>query len=221
MQTNTRYMVDIQTYKQLHGDTEVETDGHKTELEAGLMENDTPPSDTFLLQLPRRILGFGLHDKKWRNLYAEYIQPVQWNKLAFDRLVLNPDKKLLIKAMVQEHVQINTSADIIEGKGNGLIILLHGGPGTGKTLTAESVAELAERPLYRVTGGDVGTEPEAIEKYLESVLYIGTTWKAGKLQLYSRLPKEFCHRATHANNVAQSFFSTRVTSSSRKEHKQT
>lgn len=27
--------------------------------------------------------------------------------------------------------------DIIAGKGNGLIILLHGSPGTGKTLTAE------------------------------------------------------------------------------------
>ena len=26
--------------------------------------------------------------------------------------------------------------DIISGKGNGLIMLLHGGPGTGKTLTA-------------------------------------------------------------------------------------
>ena len=26
--------------------------------------------------------------------------------------------------------------DLIAGKGNGLIMLLHGGPGTGKTLTA-------------------------------------------------------------------------------------
>ena len=51
--------------------------------------------------------------------------------------------------MVKEHVLSGASADIIEGKGNGLIILLHGGPGTGKTLTAESVAELAEKPLYR------------------------------------------------------------------------
>lgn len=81
--------------------------------------------------------------------------------------------------MVNEHVLADTSNDIIEGKGNGLIILLHGGPGTGKTLTAESVAELAEKPLYRVTCGDIGTDPEAVEKYLESVLYIGTEWKAG------------------------------------------
>lgn len=83
--------------------------------------------------------------------------------------------------MVQMQISSNISTDVIEGKGKGLIILLHGGPGTGKTLTAESVAELAEKPLYRVTCGDIGTSPEEVERYLESVLYIGSTWKAGEL----------------------------------------
>lgn len=55
-------------------------------------------------------------------------------------------------------------------------MLLHGGPGTGKTLTAESVAEIARKPLYPVTCGDIGTEPERVEEYLESVLHIGKTW---------------------------------------------
>lgn len=32
--------------------------------------------------------------------------------------------------------------DIIAGKGNGLIILLHGSPGTGKTLTAERFVKM-------------------------------------------------------------------------------
>lgn len=64
----------------------------------------------------------------------------------------------------------------MSGKGTGLVVLLHGGPGTGKTLTAESVAEIAEKPLYRVTCGDIGTDPIQIEKYLESVFYLGRIW---------------------------------------------
>jgi SpoVK/Ycf46/Vps4 family AAA+-type ATPase len=48
---------------------------------------------------------------------------------------------------------------------------------TGKTLTAESVAEFAEKPLYRVTCGDIGTDAESVEKYMESILLIGTIWE--------------------------------------------
>ncbi|KAH8722459.1 P-loop containing nucleoside triphosphate hydrolase protein, partial [Phaeosphaeriaceae sp. PMI808] len=60
--------------------------------------------------------------------------------------------------------------------GNGLIILLHGGLGTGKTFTAESVAEMAEKPLFRVTCGNLGTKPEEVEKYLESVFHLSKIW---------------------------------------------
>jgi SpoVK/Ycf46/Vps4 family AAA+-type ATPase len=66
--------------------------------------------------------------------------------------------------------------DLIAGKGNGLIMLLHGSPGTGKTLTAESVAEMAEMPLYNVTCGDIGTSADEVEKYLQTVLVLGKAW---------------------------------------------
>jgi DNA helicase TIP49 (TBP-interacting protein) len=64
------------------------------------------------------------------------IHPIEWNKSAFDRLVLDPKTKELITALVQVRIATGRAEDIIEGKGNGLMILLHGGPGTGKTLTA-------------------------------------------------------------------------------------
>jgi len=119
---------------------------------------------------------------------VDNIGPVTWNKDAFERLVLPKRTKDLVKALVM----VRTSKlgekhgmslagkrkrdDLIAGKGSGLIMLLHGGPGTGKTLTAESVAEIAEMPLYNVTCGDIGTSTDAVEKYLQTVLILGKTW---------------------------------------------
>lgn len=97
-------------------------------------------------------------------LRIDRITDVTWNKTAFKQLVAPNDTKELIQALVTSHGQhISASPDIIEGKGQGLLILLHGCPGTGKTLTAESIAEEQERPLYRVTCGDIGIEPPDVE----------------------------------------------------------
>ncbi|KAL6407257.1 hypothetical protein AUP68_10086 [Ilyonectria robusta] len=176
--SNARYMIDMETYRELHGLNQNEEVRPESDLDKGSMDQKDPPEDPFLLLLPAKVRGYGLHDKKWRIIFIKHLHEIQWNKKAFEQLVLDPHKKELVEAMVRIHLSSSMSPDMIEGKGKGLIILLHGGPGTGKTLTAESVAELAERPLYRVTCGDIGTDPESVERYLDSALYIGRIWKA-------------------------------------------
>lgn len=106
-----------------------------------------------------------LADGRTELLNVDRISDVTWNKTAFSQLVAPDETKELIQAVVTAHGQKTSIApDIIEGKGQGLLILLHGGPGTGKTLTAESIAEEQERPLYRVTCGDIGIEPYDVER---------------------------------------------------------
>ena len=177
--TNPKYMVDYKTYRQIHPfhfkdplATEAEM------LEQGVtMDAEEPPNDDFSILLPDTIVGYAFHDKKWRSLHVEHLEEVRWNDEAFSRLVLKSNKKDTIKALVSVHLTTVKNVDLVEDKGNGLIMLLHGSPGTGKTLTAESVAEVAKKPLYRVTCGDVGTSAETVEKYLESVLLLGSIWQ--------------------------------------------
>ena len=110
------------------------------------------------------------------DLEVDRITDIKWNKKSFDSLVIDAKAKEMIQALVTHQIESEKGTDLIHRKGNGLIILLHGGPGTGKTFTAESVAEIAQKPLFCVTCGDIGTKPEDVEQYLESVLYLGKTW---------------------------------------------
>jgi ATPases of the AAA+ class len=168
----------MKTYNRLHpvSDGYLNNGPRRKTLDDRVMAREKPPQEPFSMLMPPRVTGFNLRRKKWFDLLVDRISHVEWNKDAFESLAIDSKSRDLIEALVTNHVEPKYSADVIAGKGNGLILLLHGGPGTGKTLTAESVAEIAERPLYRVTCGDVGIKPEEVEKYLESVLHLGKIW---------------------------------------------
>lgn len=63
-----------------------------------------------------------------------------------DDLVMDPARIKILKALAQSYIRVNKhgmsiehepwAADFVKGKGHGLIFLLHGKPGVGKTVTA-------------------------------------------------------------------------------------
>lgn len=86
-------------------------------------------------------------------LFVEF-KKIGWNTRAFERLVLPRRVKELVKALVTVRTTSTKAVrepraaggrdDIVAGKGKGLIMLLHGGPGTGKTLTAGMVLNVTK-----------------------------------------------------------------------------
>ncbi|KAI0198305.1 hypothetical protein F4808DRAFT_472922 [Astrocystis sublimbata] len=190
---NERFMIDYSTYERLHPETnakalKVRILQRQEELEVDIMARESLPENGMINLLPSTLIGYNLRLKKWVNVEVDRIQEIDWNKKAFESLVVDDETKHLVKALISNQIQAEKSTDLMSGKGNGLIVLLHGGPGTGKTFTAETyatqnqpiyatVAEIAEKPLYRVTCGDIGTKPEDVEQYLETVLMLGKIWE--------------------------------------------
>ncbi|CAD6593389.1 MAG: hypothetical protein ASARMPREDX12_007125 [Alectoria sarmentosa] len=187
---DSRFMIDYQTYFKFHPSAAAyDFDrAEKYPFDTRPMYLDSNAdcnADLYCLMAPDTY-GFYFTEKKWINLLVENIQPVEWNKSAYDRLVLPVQTKELVRALVtvrtsQRGVKqglglAGKREDIISGKGNGLIMLLHGGPAKPTYIFPESVAEIAEMPLYSVTCGDIGTNADAVEKYLNNVLYLGKTW---------------------------------------------
>ena len=81
--------------------------------------------------------------------YIDNIHDISFSKEAFEQLVLPYDYKEIILAFVESQIsQTDQFDDIIQGKGKGIIMLLSGEPGVGKTLTAESGKSICGQDLH-------------------------------------------------------------------------
>lgn len=99
-------------------------------------------SEEQLLICSPTVLGFSLGDKIYLEFSVEHIRNIVFNPTAFDSLVLPEKQKTIVRALVESHTDKSGKKrpgidDIIKGKGQGLVAVLHGRPGVGKTLTAE------------------------------------------------------------------------------------
>ncbi|OJD30509.1 aaa family atpase [Diplodia corticola] len=142
-------------------------------------------TDEHLVYMPRDIPGFVLRTRTWKWLDIELIKRVeeqeQEERLGFEELVINQKHKDMVLALVRSHhsgprAEAGGSMDLVRGKGRGLIILLHGAPGVGKTSTAETVAAYTKRPLYPITCGDIGEKADQVEKTLEKHFQLAHKW---------------------------------------------
>jgi hypothetical protein len=80
---------------------------------------------------------FALESRQWCRVPLENLRDIQFNTQAFDKLILPANQKQMIHSLVTVHAErLLQFDDFIAGKGKGMVFLLHGESGTGKTLTA-------------------------------------------------------------------------------------
>ncbi|KAK6203698.1 hypothetical protein LQW54_008904 [Pestalotiopsis sp. IQ-011] len=114
--------------------------------------------------MSHRVFGFAMHALDMANL-SDVSVPGEGE--GFDQLVLPEGHGDMVKSMIKQHFREKKlsskrigASDIVRGKGRGLIMLLHGVPGVGKTSTA----------------GDLGTTAKEVEDTLDYNFNLASRW---------------------------------------------
>ncbi|KAH7127593.1 P-loop containing nucleoside triphosphate hydrolase protein [Dactylonectria macrodidyma] len=170
--------LDADGYKTNFSVAQVETRS-KAKGPAERAEDLSPLTDDELLMTTPWVKAFDLKSKDFCELCVSDIKDMVWNDEAFEKLVLPGGEKELAWTFVENKSQSNSEFDdFVPDKGRGLIILMFGPPGVGKTFTAEAVAERSRVPLYSMSAGDLGTKPSEVEDALERALELCRMWNA-------------------------------------------
>lgn len=110
------------------------------------------------------------------------LRDVIWDDKIIQSLVIPEERKEFVKTLVKTHGLKGDSSesfdDIVRDKGKGLIGILTGPPGVGKTLTAEAGADIARRPLYMISSGELGSTAGEVQRTLDSILELAESWSA-------------------------------------------
>ena len=119
-------------------------------------------------------------------LTVDGLRPIKRYDGGFNDLQLPTQHKRTISSLVDHHfinrnsdlddLEASYDADLVRGKGKGLIILLHGAPGVGKTSTAETVADAYGKLLLPITCGDLGLSAQHVERELSEKFHLAELW---------------------------------------------
>jgi hypothetical protein len=134
--------------------------------------------DSDPLLCPPYIYGYSLEMKEWCKFFLDNIVPTEWRNNPMESLILPEAQRRLVHSLVTSHTFPDQARDETALKGKGLIMLLHGSPGSGKTLTAELVAEQTKRPLLKLSTGELGAWGERISHELKKLLTYASIWHA-------------------------------------------
>jgi hypothetical protein len=94
---------------------------------------------------PATAPGFAFDEKIWARFHVNCLKPIGWESRKWDQLRLDSKRKTDIFRLVTAH-NIGTNRDTAKIKGLGLVFLLFGPTGSGKSLTVGKLKPLMTPP---------------------------------------------------------------------------
>ncbi|KAI1905948.1 hypothetical protein LOZ65_006904, partial [Ophidiomyces ophidiicola] len=141
-------------------------------------------SDSDLLVCCPTVRCFSFNEKCFLECAVADLHGVEWSETAFDHLQVPDDTRQILLSLATSrlgHLHTKPFDDLIQRKGRGLNILLHGPPGVGKTFTVEATAEQFKLPLYSISAGELVLDhgdPLQLEAMLDRIFKIAKHYNA-------------------------------------------
>jgi len=163
----------------LTGSPEAPTKGVvESELENSTREKTryTIQQEATVAQMPF-VRVFSLQLKRYVWTDVDDLKMYDYDQTAIDRLTLPDNINSVIRKVFESSNNV-LGGDVLSNRHGGMIILANGGPGVGKTLTAEVFAEFTKRPLYVMEIGEIGTDINELEDNLTKIFERVQKWNA-------------------------------------------
>jgi len=141
------------------------------------INDDIPPVlEEDIDLLPQFTRGFDLERNIWGLFDVDEVKPITFNDNAWKHIVLEESSKTIIEEVVGA---FDFNKEALAGEEEtGLVMLLHGPSGIGKTATVEAIAEYFRRPLYSLPLGILPLDTTLLGDTLTSRLDMARTWNA-------------------------------------------
>ncbi|KAJ5033191.1 hypothetical protein NUH16_003107 [Penicillium rubens] len=127
---------------------------------------------------------FSFKEKMFLECAVSALRDVDWSPESFDCLQIASETKTLLLSLAKTRLGLIPTVpfdDVIDGKGQGLNMLLNGPPGVGKTFTVEATSEYFKLPLYSISAGELVVDhgdSHALESQLEIIFKIAKHFNA-------------------------------------------
>src|SRR5271155_5231770 len=131
-----------------------------TKSKTGTKSADQESDEQYLI-CHNEVFGYSITDKRWCAFDLDKVAEIDFSSTAFEGLLLPQEQK-------------DTILSLVRVKGKGMIFLLHGVPGVGKTLTAGQSSPRKEDDatrLIRIDREHLRLRPKAVVPY--------TKWRSG------------------------------------------